>query len=152
VPGWSTYERFFEEYEVGETDPERSKTIDQADINLFAGLTLDFHPAHTDQTFAEERYGGRLVHGVLTFALVTGLCVEYNLKAISYGYERLRFPKPVYAGDTVRATATVVAVEPHRKNPGIGLVTKEYTGRNQDGAVVMACRHILAVDRREEVK
>ncbi len=148
MPGWSLSERYFEDYEAGEADEERRKTIDQADVNTFAGLTMDFHPAHIDRTFADERYGGRLVHGVLTFAVVTGLCVEYNLRAISYGYERLRFPNPVYAGDTIIAGATVVDVAEHRK-PDIGLVTKEYTARNQDGAVVMSCRHVLAVDRRE---
>jgi len=147
MPGWQTVERFFEEYEIGERDVERRRTIDQADINLFAGLTLDFHPAHIDRTFADARYGGRLVHGVLTFALVTGLNVEYNMRAISYGYEKMRFPGPLRAGDTLVARAEVVDLKPHRK-PEIGLVTKQYTGLNQDGATVFSCLHILAVDRR----
>jgi acyl dehydratase len=148
VPGWITAERFFEDYALGETDVERSKTIDQSDINHFAGLTLDFHPAHIDENYAKERYGGRIAHGVLTFALVTGLCVEYNLLAISYGYERLRFPNPVRPTDTVTANSEVIALQPHRK-PEIGLVTKQYTGRNQHGEVVLSCQHILAVDHRE---
>jgi acyl dehydratase len=147
MPGWQTVERFFEDYEIGERDVERRRTIDQADINLFAGLTLDFHPAHIDRTFADARYGGRLVHGVLTFALVTGLNVEYNMRAISYGYEKMRFPGPLRAGDTLVARAEVVDLKPHRK-PEIGLVTKQYTGLNQDGATVFSCLHILAVDRR----
>jgi acyl dehydratase len=147
MPGWQTGERFFEDYEIGERDVERRRTIDQADINLFAGLTLDFHPAHIDRTFADARYGGRLVHGVLTFALVTGLNVEYNMRAISYGYEKMRFPGPLRAGDTLVARAEVVDLKPHRK-PEIGLVTKQYTGLNQDGATVFSCLHILAVDRR----
>jgi acyl dehydratase len=147
MPGWQSVERYFEDYTLGERDEGRRRTIDQADINLFAGLTLDFHPAHIDDTYALPRYGGRLVHGMLTFSLVTGLTVEYNLKAISYGYEKVRFPAPVRAGDTVIAEAEVIELAPHRK-PGIGLVTKRYTGRNQDGAVVFSCHHILAVDRR----
>lgn len=147
MPGWQTVERYFEDYEVGERDVERRRTVDQADINLFAGLTLDFHPAHIDRTFADARYGGRLVHGVLTFALVTGLNVEYNMRAISYGYEKMRFPGPLRAGDTLVARAEVVDLKPHRK-PEIGLVTKQYTGLNQDGATVFSCLHILAVDRR----
>jgi len=147
MPGWTLVERHFEDYALGETDVERSRTIDQADINLFAGLTLDFHPAHVDQTFAEQRYGSRIAHGVLTFALVTGLCVEYNMLAISYGYERLRFPNPVSPGDTVTAVSEVVDLAEHRRAE-IGLVTKQYTGTNQHGAVVLSCRHVLAVDRR----
>ena len=147
MPGWQTIERFFEDYVLGERDVERRRTIDQADINLFAGLTLDFHPAHIDRTLADERYGGRLVHGVLTFALVTGLNVEYNMRAISYGYEKMRFPAPMRSGDTLIARAEVVDLKPHRK-PNLGLVTKQYTGLNQDGATVFSCLHILAVDRK----
>lgn len=147
MPGWTLIDRHFEDYVHGETDGPRSRTIDQGDISQFAGLTLDFHPAHTDAEFAARRYDGRIAHGVLTFALVTGLCVEYNMLAISYGYERLRFPAPVRPGDTVYATSEVVDLAEHRR-PDIGLVTKQYTGRNQRDEVVMSCRHILAVDRR----
>jgi acyl dehydratase len=146
MPGWTLVERRFEDYVLGEIDVDRSRTIDQSDVSQFAGLTLDFHPAHTDEMFASERYGGRIAHGVLTFALVTGLCVEYNMLAISYGYDRLRFPQPVRPGDTVIANSEVVDLAEHRR-PEIGLVTKQYTGRNQHGDVVMSCRHILAVDR-----
>ncbi len=149
MPGWISHERFFEDYRLGEREPERRRTIDQSDINLFAGLTLDFHPAHIDRTYADTRYGGRLVHGMLTFSVVTGLCVEYNLRAISYGYEKVRFPNAMRAGDTLLAVAEVVDLKPHR-NPSIGLVTKHYTGTNQDGAVIFSCEHILAVDRREQ--
>jgi acyl dehydratase len=147
MPGWQTIERYFEDYVLGERDVERRRTVDQADVNMFAGLTLDFHPAHVDHTYAEARYGGRLVHGMLTFSLVTGLNVEYNMRAISYGYEKVRFPAPVRSGDTLIAQAEVVDLKPHRK-PEIGLVTKRYTGLNQDGVVVFSCLHTLAVDRR----
>jgi len=149
MPGWLYIERYFEEYVIGEREPDRRRTVDQSDVNQFAGLTLDFHPAHVDRTYADSRYGGRLVHGMLTFALVTGLNVEYNLKAISYGYEKVRFPAPVRAGDTLVACAEVIDLQPHRK-PEIGLVTKKYTGLNQDGVVVFSCHHILAVDRKPE--
>jgi acyl dehydratase len=147
MPGSQNCERYFEDYQIGEREPERRRTVDQADISQFAGLTLDFHPAHIDRMYADERYGGRLAHGMLTFSLVTGLNVEYNLLAISYGYEKVRFPKPVLAGDTVVAQSEVVDLQPHRR-PAIGLVTKRYTGVNQRGETVFSCLHTLAVDRR----
>ncbi|MFF9352661.1 MaoC family dehydratase [Streptomyces sp. NPDC014734] len=140
-------ERYFEDYTVGETQEGGSRTLDQGDISAFAGLTMDFHPAHMDRAFAEERFGGRLVHGVLTFGLVVGLTVEYNPRAVAYGYERIRFPRPVLAGDTVSAHGVVTELRDHRR-PGIGLVTKQYTGTNQNGETVLSCLHILAVDRR----
>lgn len=140
-------ERWFEDYAVGEAQEGGSRTLDQGDISAFAGLTMDFHPAHMNRAFAEERYGGRLVHGVLTFGLVVGLTVEYNPRAVAYGYERIRFPRPVRAGDTVSAHSVVTELREHRR-PGIGLVTKQYTGTNQNGETVLSCLHILAVDRR----
>lgn len=149
MPGWQTVDRCFEDYQLGERDQERRRTVDQADVNQFAGLTLDFHPAHIDSTYADPRYGGRLVHGMLTFSLVTGLNVEYNLRAISYGYDKVRFPAAVRAGDTVTARTEVVELRAH-KNPKIGLVVKQYTGINQHGEVVFSCLHTLAVDRRDE--
>lgn len=148
MPGWQTVERYFEDYVVGEQDVERRRTVDQADINQFAGLTLDFHPAHIDETYAAPRYGGRLVHGMLTFSLVTGLNVEYNLRAISYGYDQVRFPGAVHAGDTIIARSEVVELKPHRRGT-IGLVVKRYTATNQNGDVVFSCLHTLAVDCRE---
>lgn len=139
-------DRVFSDYELGERYQGMARTIDQSDINTFAGLTLDLHPAHLDHEFAAPRYGGRLAHGMLTFALVTGLTVEYNLRAISYGYDKVRFPGPVLAGDTVRAAAEVVDLA-DAKAPTHGLVTKQYTGTVGD-RVVFVCRHILAVERR----
>jgi len=151
MPGWKTVDRYFEDYVTGERWESSRKTIDQSDITTFAALTLDFHPAHVDATYAEPRYGRRIAHGLLTFAVVTGLTTEYNLRAMSYGYERVRFPAAVYAGDTIYATSEVIDLREHRR-PEIGLVVKQYTGFNQDAAVVLACHHILAVDRRGEDK
>lgn len=141
-------ERFFEDYALDEAGGGRARTIDQSDITTFAGLTMDFHPAHVNRAFAEERFGGRLAHGALTFGVVVGLTVEYNPRAVAYGYDRIRFPTAVFAGDTVTATSVVIELAEHR-NPRIGLVTKRYTGVNQRGETVLACRHVLAVDRRD---
>lgn len=150
MPNWSYCERHWEDYAVGERVESARKTVDEADINRFAGLTLDFHPAHVDAVYARERYGARVAHGMLTFALVTGLTVEYNLLATSYGYERVRFPAGVFAGDTLWAVSEVVELREHRR-PEIGLVVKHYTGHKNDGPVVFSCQHLLAVDRRAAV-
>lgn len=139
-------DRFFDDYQVGERFQSMGRTIDQGDITAFAGLTLDYHPAHVDAAFAGKAYGGRIAHGMLTFAVVTGLTVEYNLAAISYGYDRVRFPNPVRAGQTLVATSEVVALRDAR-NPNYGLVVKHYEGTTEDGSVVFVCEHTLAVRR-----
>ncbi|WP_068036373.1 MaoC family dehydratase [Nocardia speluncae] len=139
-------DRYFEEYTLGETGTGGSRVIAAADIARFADLTGDHHPAHTDPGFAEPRFGSVIAHGVLTFGVVVGLTVEYNGRAVAYGYDRIRFPRPVLPGDTVRATSEVVDLAEHR-NPRIGLVTKQYTGVDQRGDTVLVCKHVLAVDR-----
>ncbi|MGH1565459.1 MaoC family dehydratase [Mumia sp. DW29H23] len=142
-------DRWFEEYEVGQVEPGGSAVITAADIAQFADLTHDHHPAHTDPEFAGPRFGGVIAHGVLTFGVVVGLTVEENRRAVAYGYDRVRFPSIVHAGDSITATSEVVDLREH-KRPGIGLVTKRYTGVNQDGATVVVCEHVLAVDRRPD--
>lgn len=139
-------DRYFEEYTLGETGAGGTRVIAAADIAQFADLTGDHHPAHTDPGFAQPRFGSVIAHGVLTFGVVVGLTVEYNGRAVAYGYDRIRFPRPVLPGDTVRATSEVVDLAEHR-NPRIGLVTKQYTGVNQHGDTVLVCKHVLAVDR-----
>src|SRR3712207_541985 len=138
MPGISTVDRYFDSYSVGERFESMGRTIDQGDITQFAGLTLDYHPAHVDATFAEKAYGGRIAHGMLTFALVTGLTVEYNLAAISYGYDRVRFPAPVAAGQTLVATSEVVGLRDAR-NPDYGLVVKRYEGMVDGDVLVFVC-------------
>ncbi|MEB4614242.1 MaoC family dehydratase [Leucobacter sp. M11] len=138
--------RTYGEYTIGEHQSTRVRVITAADILAFADLTGDHHPAHTDIEFAQERFGGQLAHGVLTFGIVVGLTVEDNPLAVAYGYDRIRFPGPVLAGDTVRASSEVIELRDH-KNPEIGLVVKQYTGINQRGEVVLVAQHTLAVQR-----
>lgn len=142
-----TIERYFEEYVVGEKVRGLSRTIEQSDVNAFAGLTMDMHPAHIDEVFAAHAFGKRLAHGMLTFSLVTGLTCEYNLRAFSYGYDKARFLRPVYAGDTVTGIAEVIALEPRPAKPH-GLVRKRYDGLNQAGELVFSCVHVLAVEQK----
>ncbi|GAA1942578.1 MaoC family dehydratase [Nocardioides hwasunensis] len=143
-------DRWFDEYAVGQAEPGGSAVVGADDIADFARISHDDHPAHTDPGFAEPRFGGLLAHGVLTFSVVVGLTMEPNRRAVAYGYDRIRFPGPVLAGDTITATSEVVEVAAHPRNPAIGLVTKAYTGTNQDGRTVVVCRHVLAVDVRPQ--
>jgi acyl dehydratase len=143
--GLEAVDRSFEEYTLGERFESMGRTIDQGDITLFAGLTLDLHPAHISAEFADAHYGGRIAHGMLTFSVVTGLTVEYNLRGISYGYDNARFPGIVRSGDTLHATSEVVELR-DAKNPAYGLVVKQYTGLVR-GETVFVCRHTLAIER-----
>lgn len=142
-----TFERTFDAYRIGERLDCGTRRLTASDITAFADLTGDFHPAHMDESFAMQQFGGRLVHGVLSFGVLVGLTVEYNRLAVAYGYDKIRFPRPVMAGDEIKAVSEVIETKEH-KNPEIGLVVKQYTGTNQRDETVVVAQHTLAVQRQ----
>src|SRR5699024_1914384 len=115
--------RVFSDYRVGELVNTDTRIITDDDVVYFADLSGDHHPAHTNLEFGKKEFGGRLVHGVLSFAVLVGLTVEENPLAVAYGYDKIRFPNPVLAGDSITATSEVISLKGH-KNPDIGLVVK----------------------------
>ena len=88
----------FEEYEIGSVRETSGRTITETDIVIHAGQTGDFYPHHMDAEFAKQSgFGQRVAHGTLTFSVAIGLTAgEVNPAAFSYGYDRLRFIKPVF--------------------------------------------------------
>ena len=94
-------------------------------------------------------FGQRIAHGTMTFAIGIGLTAgEVNPLAFTYGYERLRFPKPVFIGDTIHTELTIAALEPDPKRPEHGRITEAVRVINQRGEVVLACDHIYLAQRR----
>ncbi|MCU7709595.1 MaoC family dehydratase [Priestia sp. JV24] len=104
-------------FEVGDT-VSYTKTISESDVYLFAGITGDFSQMHMNEEFMKTTpYKTRIVHGVLTFALGSTASTLIQTQArsempsVSYGYDRLRFTRPVYFGDTVTAVYTIIEVD-----------------------------------------
>lgn len=143
-------ERYFEDYVEGEARQTLGRTITEADIVFHAGHSGDFFPHHMDAEWCRgQPFGQRIAHGTMTFAIGIGLtATEINPRAMTYGYDRLRFPKPVFAGDTIRTTVTVGPRRDDPKRPWLGFVTELCATLNQRGETVMACDHILLVERR----
>ena len=108
--------RYFEQITVGETRESFGRTITETDFVVHAGHTGDFFPHHMDAEFMKSSpFGQRIAHGTMTFAIGIGLTAhEINPAAFTYGYDRLRFPKPVFIGDTIRTRIVVSAKEPIR--------------------------------------
>lgn len=103
------FRKFFEELNVGDSLLTRRRTITEADVVNFAGLTGDYFYAHTDETAAKESiFGRRVAHGYLVLSIAAGLFVDPAPGPVlaNYGLEHLRFIKPVYIGDTIRARLT----------------------------------------------
>jgi len=143
-------EQFFEDYEVGAARNTLGRTITEADIVFHAGHSGDFFPHHMDAEFCKgQAFGQRIAHGTMTFAIGIGLtATQINPRAMTYGYERLRFPKPVFAGDTIRTTVTIGRKGDDAKRPAHGQVVEFCETRNQRGETVMYCEHILLVEKR----
>lgn len=143
-------ERWFEEYSVGEVRRSIGRTITETDVVLHAGQTGDFFPNHMDAEWMKTQPAGqRVAHGTLTIAIAVGMTAdEINTHAVSYGYDRIRFVRPVYIGDTITATAEIAATREDQVRPGSGFVDEVVTVTNQRDEVVMVLTHIYIVDRR----
>jgi len=138
---------YFEDYTVGAERNTPGRTITETDVVVHAGHSGDFFPHHMDAEFARTTaFGQRIAHGTMTFAIGIGLTAsQINPVAFSYGYDRLRFPKPVFIGDTIHTRVTIKSKEEDAKRPGFGRVVEACEVVNQRGDVVLYCEHILIV-------
>ena len=141
---------YFEDYIVGAQRSTTGRTITEADIVLHAGQTGDFYPHHMDEEWCRTQpFGKRIAHGTLIFSIGVGLTAGVvNPHAISYGYDRLRFIKPVFIGDTIRVTVTIKEKRDIAKRPDHGIVVESCEVVNQSREPVLVCEHLLLVDRR----
>jgi len=146
-------DRYWEAHEIGETWESYGRTITEADIVNFAGVSGDFHPAQMDAEFAKKKtaYGRRIAHGALLFSVTMGMAsqTKQNSKNITYGIDRVRFPRPTFAGDTVHVVGRVTQKEPYPKRSQYGIIVMRYETLNQDGQCVLACDHKMLVEREK---
>ncbi len=133
--------KYYEAYELDRVVESAGRTITEADIVHFAGISGDHHTLHTDAEFASgSLFGRRIAHGALVFSIATGLFIqmEGGNQALTayYGIDRLRFVRPVFIGDTIRVVVRVV--KKVVRDEERGLVTFEKTVLNQQEQTVIA--------------
>lgn len=141
---------YFEDIVLNSTRHTTGRTITETDIVVHAGHTGDFFPHHMDAEFAKTTsFGQRIAHGTLTFAIAVGMkAARINPVSFTYGYDRLRFPKPVFIGDTIRVKATIVSAEPDPKRPRYGRYVERVEVVNQRNEVVLVFDHVALVEKR----
>lgn len=144
--------KYFEEYEIGAGRVTNGRTITETDFVVHAGHTGDFFPHHMDAEFMKTQpFGQRIAHGTMVFSIGVGLTASViNPVAFSYGYDRMRFVKPVFIGDTIRTRVTITAKEDDPKRGGHGRVVERTEVMNQKDEVVLAADHIYVVERRPQ--
>ena len=145
--------KFYEDIEVGEKYMTPARTVTEADIINFAGLSGDFNAIHTDEAFCRQiGLPGRIAHGLLTLSILSGLSerVGYTEGTILafLGMNNLSFGNYVTPGDTIHAEVEVIQKRESSK-PGRGIVTSRFTGVNQDGDTVLECEMVVMIRRRE---
>lgn len=141
--------KYFEEFSPDEKRITRGRTITETDIVIHAGQSGDFFPHHMDEEWCKTQpFKKRIAHGTLIFTVAVGLTADViNEVSMTYGYERLRFIKPVFIGDTITVSVTIKEKKDHKK-PGFGLVTEGVEVFNQDKELVMLCEHLLLVQKK----
>lgn len=150
------FRKYFDELEIGETLRTHRRTITEADIVMFSGVSHDMFYAHTDEIAASESplFGKRVAHGYFVLSAAAGLFVDPAPGPVlaNYGLENLRFTKPVYAGDTIRATLTCkqkTAKETPPDGPPQGVVAWEVHVHNQHEELVLTYVILTLVRRLE---
>lgn len=136
--------RYFDEWAIGDRiDHEIRRTVTETDNLLFSAMTHNPQPLHLDAEAAKEsEFGQILVNGTFTFSLMVGLSVgdtTLGTLVANLGYDALVMPKPVFIGDTMRATSEVTALKESKSRPTAGIVTFQHELLNQRNEVVVRC-------------
>lgn len=134
---------WFEDQEVGASDVTPGRTVSEADVNLFGGLTGDLSELHTSEAYARTtEFGGRIAHGMLNLSLAHGLVTRTGHLAGSgmalLGWNNVKFHAPVKLGDTVRARWTTIETRESRSRPEAGIVVDRIELFNQDGVLILS--------------
>lgn len=145
--------KWFEQFEVGEVvEHAVTRTVTEADNVLFTCMTMNPQPMHLDADFAaRHEYGKPLVNSLYTLGLVVGIAVpELTLGTTiaNLGFERVEFPHPIFAGDTIWVETEVVATRPSQSRPEAGIVTFEHRGYTTEDELICRCQRAAFMRRQ----
>lgn len=144
---------YYDEFEVGRVFAhDWSRTVTEMDNVLFSTLTMNPQPLHLDAHFAaESEFGRPLVNSLFTLGLMIGMTVNdttLRTTVANLGMSDVRFPRPVFHGDTLRVRTTVEAARESRSRPDAGLIEFLHEAINQDDEVVAVCRRTALMRKR----
>ena len=134
---------YLEDFEIGKEYLSPARTVTEADVVNFAGLSGDFNPLHTDEEFARNgsMFGRRIAHGMLGAVIMTGLSNQMGMFAgttIAFLELSIRYPAPLEIGATVHLEMTPTDIH-HSSKPGRGVLTMDANLVDQTGTVTTQC-------------
>ena len=138
---------YFDQFAVGQTFVhEIRRTVTDMDNILFSSLTYNPAAIHIDHAYAATtEFGKPLMNSIFILGLIVGVSIQDTTLGTTVGnlgFEEVVYPKPVFAGDTIRAETTILAVRESKSRPTQGIVTFEHRGYNQRDELVAKCRRI----------
>lgn len=137
---------YFEEFQVGHVITHAiRRTVTEMDNVMFSALTHNPAPLHIDEQYCREHseFGQRIVNSAFTLGLVVGVTVgdtTLGTTVGNLGFEAVRFPAPVFHGDTLRAETEIISVRESKSRPDNGIVVFEHRGYNQNNVLVATIR------------
>jgi acyl dehydratase len=140
---------YFDEFEVGRVfKHEIRRTVTETDNVLFSALTHNPAPLHIDHEYmrTQSEFGKPLMNSFFTLGLIVGISINdttLGTTVANLGLEEVRFPSPLFVGDTVHVETEVVAKRPSRSRPKNGILTLEHRGFNQHDALIAVCRRTV---------
>ncbi|MGE7781057.1 MaoC/PaaZ C-terminal domain-containing protein [Peribacillus sp. NPDC097264] len=129
------FNKYFHQYELGETWVSKGRTITETDLVMFSGFSGDWFPLHTDKEYAaNSQFNQRIAHGMLILSAATGLFqFEPGIVVAFYGMEKVRFTSPTFIGDTIHVKLKVIELVEKGYQ---GIVTVNQEIKKQDGETV----------------
>ncbi|UCH87966.1 MAG: MaoC family dehydratase N-terminal domain-containing protein [Thermoplasmata archaeon] len=145
--------RTFDEFDEGEEIMTASRTVTEADVVNFAGLSGDFNPLHTDESFAEKTpFKGRIAHGMLSMAIATGLANQMGIfegTTLALLSQTIKYTGAVKFGDTIRLKLKVGEKKESSKSDR-GIITFDNQILNQNDEIVVETQWVLMMTRKKE--
>lgn len=138
--------KWFDELEVGQVFKHAlRRTITETDNVLFTTMTHNPAQLHLDEEYCktETEYGQRLVNSCFTISLMVGISVHdttLGTAVANLGWDNVKFPKPIFHGDTIRIETEVKALRESKSRPRQGIVTFEHRAYNQNDDLVAICQ------------
>lgn len=144
---------YFEEFEVGQTFQHGiTRTITEADNVWFSALTHNPAPLHLDAEYMKQSEFGRpIVNSCLTLGFMVGISVgdtTVGTTVANLGWDEVRFPHPLFHGDTIRVETEVLELRDSRSRPENGIVIFAHRAYNQDNALVGECKRSALMKRK----
>jgi acyl dehydratase len=145
--------RYYEEWQVGDrVEHAIRRTVTETDNVLISALTHNPQPMHLDhEAAARSEFGRPLVNSIFTFGLMIGVSVEdttLGTLVANLGYDQLKFPKPVFVGDTLRSESECIALRESQSRPNAGIVSWAHRSFNQRDELVCECTRTALLQKK----